>query len=525
MPYPPSPYGKIIAFWQHPAGKGNEISTVGGVIATASTAVASVVTLRQCDAINDAVSTCANYTVNKAQETIVLNGVCAAGAVVSGTAVAVAGLVTNNDDLFDYANDILKDAGKAGEKVGTEILDTVNGVLDSTPGVGHIKGAIHELRGNDEAARKAYFSANRTVGVIGGAIAGSIGGPVGAVAGGIAGGAAMDGVNTGYATLRDDQYSPQGQIAAWTQVFTAKNGEDVVDGLVHGFVTPVFDGIAGYQYAKMTNALKDQRPQRTVAGGAKEEAYVPQKRKIGYESAKRRQLNDGSAYKIADHPENFPTSAPVTATAAQGNAGNFADNPNHSNNKYQDPQDFDSTETANTISSDTINDTWEYEANKSVGNTYGLQSKVVKLPHDCGTRGIQLLIDENNRSITLIQHAGDGQYGPFTGLAEQQAYTLFRTIRKNINSNTRTINLLGCHVDKTFAQQFQALLNKNNCSHITVQVLQDMSIGTVPGEWSLYIYAQAGTFSIVHQNAGIGITRPINELHDYLTSPENLHRN
>ncbi|CAF1667528.1 unnamed protein product [Adineta ricciae] len=275
----------------------------------------------------------------------------------------------------------------------------------------------------------------------------------------------------------------------------------------------------------MTNALKDQRPQRTVAGGAKEEAYIPQKRKIGYESAKRRQLNDGSAYKIADHPENFPTSAPVTATATQGNAGNFADNPNHSNNKYQDPQEFDSTETANTISSDTINDTWEYEANKSVGTTHGLQSKVVKLPHDCSKRGIQLLIGENNSSVTLIQHAGDGQYGPFIGSPEERAYALLRTIRKNVDRNTQTVNLLGCHVDKTFVQKFQALLDENGYSHITVQVLRDMSIRIVPGEWSLYIDAQAGTFTIVHQNARIGVTRPISELHDYLTPPENLCRN
>jgi hypothetical protein len=149
---------------------------------------------------------------------MVLNGAVTVVAAVSGTAVTVAGLATNNHDLLNCAEEIFQVCDKTAKKVGTGVLDNVSGMLDSTPIIGHIKGAIHDIRGNDEGARKAYFSANRTVAVIGGAIAGSIGGPVGTVTGAVAGGVAMDGVNTGYASFKDGKYRPQGQIAAWTQV-------------------------------------------------------------------------------------------------------------------------------------------------------------------------------------------------------------------------------------------------------------------------------------------------------------------
>lgn len=192
---------------------------------------------------------------------------------------------------------------------------------------------------------------------------------------------------------------------------------------------------------------------------------------MGYDSAKRRQLNDGSSYHIADNPENFSNTASVTTTAARGTTNNFADNPNYPNNEYE-IENCDSTQTAETISSDTINDTWEYDCNKSVGETYNLKSKVVKLPRECEARGMQLLVEENNRSVTLIQHAGDGQYGNFTGLPDQQAFDLLRTVKNNINNNTQSLNLLGCHVDKSFAQSVQSYLNINGYSRVTVQVLK-----------------------------------------------------
>lgn len=252
---------------------------------------------------------------------------------------------------------------------------------------------------------------------------------------------------------------------------TAKNGEDVVDGIVHGLVTPVFDGFAGYKIEKAVNAPEGQKPQKSMTGGGKEEAYVPQKRKIEYESAKRRQLNDGTAYKAVDHPEHFPTTASVTGTVVDGYVANFADNPNHPNSRCQNFDDPDSSHTADTISSDCVNETWEYNANRAVGETYNLRSKVVKLPRECEMRGMQLLVEENNRSVTLIQHAGDGRYANFTGLPDRQAHQLLRTVRHNINHNTQTLNLLGCHVDASFAQSVQSYLNANNYSHVTVQVL------------------------------------------------------
>lgn len=149
---------------------------------------------------------------------MVYNGVVTTTLAVSGTAVGIAGLITNDDDLRENAKKMFEGSGNAAKKLGSGVVDNVNGLLDSTPGIGHVKGAVHDLFGDDEGARRAYFAANRTTGVIGGAVVGSAGGPAGAVAGGIAGGAAMDGAHTLYASAKDDKYSPQGQIAAWTQV-------------------------------------------------------------------------------------------------------------------------------------------------------------------------------------------------------------------------------------------------------------------------------------------------------------------
>ena len=76
-------------------------------------------------------------------------------------------------------------------------VETVNGVLDSTPVVGHIKGAVHYACNDQEAGDKAMKSASRTVAVAGsGAVGFMTGGPVGAVAGGIYGGVVMDTVTT-----------------------------------------------------------------------------------------------------------------------------------------------------------------------------------------------------------------------------------------------------------------------------------------------------------------------------------------
>jgi len=220
---------------------GNEISTVGGAAATAVCATASAVSFGQVESINNATRHCANYTGKKAQETMVWS---AAETVVEGTAGTVIGavaLVTNNDILKEAAEEKFTGCANAATKLSKGVVARGNGMLNSVPVVGHVKGAIHDLCGDEEGARQAYFSANRAAGVAGGAIVGSVAGPVGTISGAIAGGAAFDGVHTGYASYQDGDYKPQGQIAAWTQVVQAKDGEEVVDGFVKGLITPLME--------------------------------------------------------------------------------------------------------------------------------------------------------------------------------------------------------------------------------------------------------------------------------------------
>ncbi|CDW74392.1 UNKNOWN [Stylonychia lemnae] len=85
-------------------------------------------------------------------------------------------------------------------------VQTINGIANGTPGVGHLKGSLHYIRGEKEAGDQAMKSASRTIGVIGGGVSGMIiGGPIGAVAGGIAGGAVMDGITTGQKPAKINQ--------------------------------------------------------------------------------------------------------------------------------------------------------------------------------------------------------------------------------------------------------------------------------------------------------------------------------
>ncbi len=172
------------------------------------------------------------------------------GAAVGGTVIGAAGIITNDDDLLDIAGDAFKECGKAAKKLGKDAVCTGDAVLNGVPVVGHAKGVIHGICGDEEGAKRALLSANRTTGVIGGALAGSLAGPAGAVAGGIAGGTAMDGVQTGVASAVEGKYCPQGQVAAITQVVKAKNSEEVVEGIVGATVSPVMDGLTGFTVYK-----------------------------------------------------------------------------------------------------------------------------------------------------------------------------------------------------------------------------------------------------------------------------------
>lgn len=177
--------------------------TAGKGVATAATAVAAGVTFGQVDALNEAVATRAKSTVES-----------------------------------------LDAAAKATAR-------TLNDAVDGVPVVGHAKGAIHYLVGDEIGGGKAMKSASRIVGVIAGGAGGLVvGGPVGAVAGGMAGGAAADAIISGADSAVHNEWRPYGQIAAWDAVLNAKTDDEIIEGIIGGLATPAFDARGGIKAAK-----------------------------------------------------------------------------------------------------------------------------------------------------------------------------------------------------------------------------------------------------------------------------------
>jgi len=232
---------------------GNEISTIGGAVATAGTSIAAGVTFGQVDALNNAVVECAKFTGEKASKTIVRHAGETVGSAVAVVGTSVAAGVTFgqvgalNNAVIATANH----TAHAAVATGGEVVTLADGVANGIPGVGHIKGGIHYACGDKAGGDQAMKAASRTIGVIGGAGVGVLGGPAGMVAGAVAGGAAMDGITTGVESAIKGEYTPSGQIEAWTKVAKARNGQEVIGGVVAGITTPLMDGLAGYGQAKM----------------------------------------------------------------------------------------------------------------------------------------------------------------------------------------------------------------------------------------------------------------------------------
>lgn len=230
---------------------GNEISTIGGAVATAATSVAAGVTFGQVDALNNAVEECAKYTANKAEQTLVRHAGETIGSAVgvAGTAV-VAGVTLGQFDCLNQAVvATAKHTAKSGSATGPKFLETANDMADGMPGVGHAKGAIHYIAGDKEGGDKAMKAASRTTGVVLGGLAGAVGGPAGVVAGGIAGGAAMDGVTTGVESAIKNEYTPNGQVQGWTNFVNGcseGNAQAVIGGVVTLAITPAFDALTAH---------------------------------------------------------------------------------------------------------------------------------------------------------------------------------------------------------------------------------------------------------------------------------------
>ena len=88
-----------------------------------------------------------------------------------GAVIGVVGLITDNDDIKDVAKFAFEECGDSATKLTDDPLSRVavaagNEFLNGVPVVGHVKGVIHDICGDDEGARQAFSSANRTSGII-----------------------------------------------------------------------------------------------------------------------------------------------------------------------------------------------------------------------------------------------------------------------------------------------------------------------------------------------------------------------
>jgi hypothetical protein len=96
----------------------------------------------------------------------------------------------------------LKETGKVGYNIAT-----------GTPVVGHVLGGGQLLWGYREEGWNTLRKATRTTFTMGGGVAGFwAGGPLLAASGGVVGGSAYDLIETGVASKKNGEYTPQGQF-------------------------------------------------------------------------------------------------------------------------------------------------------------------------------------------------------------------------------------------------------------------------------------------------------------------------
>merc|ERR1711971_266691 len=227
---------------------GNDLSAIGGAVATVGTSIAAGVTFGQVKELNQAVVSTYQFTANKVSGSIIGNGVAAAasGIATAGTGLA-AGVTFGQVDALNKATEHL--ARGTVHHVLTahgESAKAVIGLVDGTPVVGHIKGAIHYAVGDTEGGDQIMRSASRTIGM---------------VAGGIAGGAAADGIITGIESGIHGEFRPSGQIGTVNQLAT-HTGDDqaLVESIVQGLVTTSLDGLTGLAAGTKVKAkLKSMR--------------------------------------------------------------------------------------------------------------------------------------------------------------------------------------------------------------------------------------------------------------------------
>jgi len=225
----------------------NEIKTIFGAIGVAATGIAAGLTFGQIKELNDAVESTAKYTADKASKTIVRHvGETAINAAeTAGTAVLAGVCLGQFDSLNNAVVESVKSTAKVAGKTVDVVIEDIDALANSTPGVGHIKGGIHYACGDKEGGHRAMKSASRTTGVVVGGVLGAAGGPVSMYAGGFGGGVAMDTIATAVESAIKGEYTPSGQIEAVTRIFEAENDQEAIEGFVDVFATVCADVAVG----------------------------------------------------------------------------------------------------------------------------------------------------------------------------------------------------------------------------------------------------------------------------------------
>ena len=159
--------------------------------------------------------------------------------------------------------------------------------------------------------------------------------------------------------------------------------------------------------------------------------------------------------------------------------------------------------------------TFEFRATEKLAQQLGLKVKYLKLTKRAippgGEKGIMVL--GNGQDIVLLQHASNGvagRFGPFSNFSPRQ---IFDTLRKAVDANTRTINLLGCDVSGELALQLEALYKFNGF---------DIKVNTLPkgapGKYILYIDPGNNWFHYYSEGYQTSFMGKLEELPGYLSN-------
>ncbi|KAL4509196.1 hypothetical protein ABPG72_018127 [Tetrahymena utriculariae] len=135
-----------------------------------------------------------------------------------------------------------------------QFLNGMDELADGIPVVGHAKGAIDLIAGDEEKGFQAVKAASRPVGVIDGAI---VGGPAGAIAGGVA----MDALITGADSLVNNKYKPNGIIQFGTKIVNNDTNAGEIFDNVAGVI---FQGVGGKGMRKTVRKANEKHIYRVT---------------------------------------------------------------------------------------------------------------------------------------------------------------------------------------------------------------------------------------------------------------------